>query len=323
MIICGAGDCRSGMDVELTYLGVSGFMIRSGDHVVLTAPHFTNPPVDLLGLNLFGAATVDPDPALIRQFFPADGEKASAIIVGHGHYDHLLDIPFIAESLATGATIYGSPTVRNMLLGDSALKHRIVAISGDSVGTVADSGAWMTTSDGAFRFMALRSSHAPIGKLLWHDIYWARGTVDTPLARLPKKAPDWRLGDPYAYLIDVLDRDGKPVFRIYYEDAAGDAPLGLPPAKLGGRRVDVAILCMPDAQLAKPPAPGPLVEALKPRYVIASHWESFFVPRTKGIELNPASDVKRFDKVMRQTLPSDADWSMPNPGSVYRFRSLP
>ncbi|MFL5543984.1 MAG: hypothetical protein ACJ792_04730 [Gemmatimonadaceae bacterium] len=60
---------------------------------------------------------------MIDRFLPAVADRASAILVGHGHYDHLLDVPYIATHRATSAFIYGGPSIRRMLMGDSILRR--------------------------------------------------------------------------------------------------------------------------------------------------------------------------------------------------------
>ena len=45
--------------------------------------------------------------------------------------------------------------------------------------------------------------------------------------------------------LDFLDDDDEPVFRVYYQDAPTNAPIGNPPATiLADKRVDVALLCV-------------------------------------------------------------------------------
>lgn len=316
MIVCVSESCAQPGDVEITYLGVAGFMIRSGDKVLLTAPHYSNPTMGRVG----AAATIRPNTRLIDSLFPAAARNASAILVGHGHYDHLLDVPYIGANLAKGAKIYGGPSVRNMLWGEKAIRQQLVAIDTLDAATDRAPGKWHMSSDGGFRFMAIRSSHAPayLAFFDWIRMDWAKGQVPDTLPALPRRAKDWKLGEPYAYLIEVLGDRGKPRFRIYYQDTASDAPLGSPPAD----SVDLAILTVASAQNARPRAPDQLLEALNPKFVIASHWEHFFQDQTKKIRRNPTSKFKQFEASMRNSAPQ-AEWSVPRPGAVYRFRPGP
>ena len=328
IIGCTTDPCAAGDEVKVTYLGVSGFLVEHRGRVLLTAPSFTNPSLDSVTPTRFRflrgrAPVIRPNTALIDRLLPPEADKASMILVGHGHYDHLLDVPHVANTRARAADIYGGPTVRHMLMGDSALRAnaaRVIAIDGADVGSVSRVGRWFTSKDGAFRVMALEADHARTVNLfrLW-GLLFAEGTVEKDLSELPKRAEDWKLGEPYSYLIDVLGEAGEPVFRIYFQDAPNTAPRGFPPASLGGRRVDLAILCVATARNVDPPSPDALVRVLRPRYVIASHWESFFRPQTLPIYLNPASDVDAFMRSLMNTMPADGRWAMPMPRTVLRF----
>ncbi len=77
-------------DVEITY----------GEFTVVVDPSFTRP---WFGMLLW--LRTRPKVELIRQYVP----KADAILVTHGHYDHLLDVPDAARH--TGARVYGSSNI--------------------------------------------------------------------------------------------------------------------------------------------------------------------------------------------------------------------
>ena len=64
---------------------------------MLVDPYMTRAPVE------DEAAPLVPDEAAIRAFTPA---RVDAILVGHSHYDHLLDVPSIARR--TGARVVGT-----------------------------------------------------------------------------------------------------------------------------------------------------------------------------------------------------------------------
>jgi L-ascorbate metabolism protein UlaG (beta-lactamase superfamily) len=82
------------------WLGVAGVEITCGDFSVVVDPSFTRP---WFGMLLWLRAR--PKPGLVRQYVP----KADVILVTHGHYDHLLDVPEAARF--TGATVYGSSNI--------------------------------------------------------------------------------------------------------------------------------------------------------------------------------------------------------------------
>ena len=205
--------------VVITYLGVSGFVIRGGplgDSALMTAPSFTHQRLIAVALPFI---PVKPDGPLIdRSLAGKQLGEVAAILVGHSHYDHLLDVPYVAEHQARAATIYGSTTTANILAPVAALRSRMQTIAAADVGTAQRAGRWFTVAGGRARFMAVESDHAPnIGPLRYT---YANTIDDEPRSSLPRTTHGWHKGQVYAYLIDLLDAGGKPVFRIFYQDAA-------------------------------------------------------------------------------------------------------
>jgi hypothetical protein len=323
---CAAGS-RCDDTVEITYLGVAGFVIRRGDAIVLTGPSFTNPPLDAVAPAFFrvfrrAARPIHPDTLEIERLLPRAADSASLLLVGHGHYDHLLDVPYVATHRAVGATILGGPSVRHMLMGDSTLRahpERVVAIDSADAGTVGRPGRWYYSRDSSVRVMALVADHAPTLRLFRGGPIFAEGVVREDMAALPKRAGDWKLGEPYSFLIDFMAADRRSsLFRVYFQDAPNTPPLGFPPrATLAGKGVDDALLCVATSRNV-PHAPDSLLAVIRPRYVIAGHWESFFRQQTLPLELNPASDVDAFMTVLSNLLPAEAGWVMPIPRTTVR-----
>ena len=211
-------------------------------------------------------------------------------------------------------------------MGDSTLHanpRRVVAIERSDVGNVTKPGRWWYSPDSTFRVMALEANHAPTIRIPGFRTTFANGVLDHDLDALPKSAEDWKLGEVYTYLIDVLDR-GNTRLRIYYQDAPNSAPKGFPPAAvIAARPVDLAILCVATARNTRPVSPDDLLRALRPRWVIASHWESFFRPQTYPLMLNPTSHIDEFMESLHRGLPVTSKWVMPNPRTVLRYATQP
>jgi hypothetical protein len=245
--------------------------------------------------------------------------------VGHGHYDHLMDIPYIATRRATMSRIFGGPSVRHMLMGDSALRsnggQRVVAISLGEAGSKNRRGVWYYTTDSAYRFMALVAGHAPTYRALKNSYLFTAGSVDVDLDSLPHTAAEWKLGEPYAYLIDVLSDDRKAiVFRIYFQDAPSEPPLGFPPTEvLAERAVDLAVLCgATSSNVAN--TPDSLLKVLKPAQVIVAHWEDFFRPQILPIQPSPGTQLGELRESLTKSLAPSVPWVMPLPQTTFRFR---
>ena len=330
VIGCAAANCgdRDSL-IAVTYLGVSGLLIGYGHHVLLTAPFFSNPSFGEVRPRvrklLRSTPRITPDTNTIERLLPRDADRATTILVGHGHYDHLMDLPYIATHRATAATIYGGPSVRHMLMGDSLLRtnagRRVVAIPEAVAGRQRRRGAWFYSSDSAYRFMALISGHAPTYRKWKHIYTFTSGTVDSDLDSLPRTAAEWKLGEPYSYLIDVLDnRTRAPVFRIYFQDAPSEPPLGFPPTEvLAERPIDLAMLCAATSSNVSN-TPDSLIVILKPTHVMLGHWEDFFRARSLPPQLGPGTDLDALRKSLEKSLSPGADWVMPLPQTTFWFR---
>ncbi len=276
--------------ISVTYLGVAGLLIEHNGHVMLTAPFFSNPS--------------------LRMVMP----RATRL---------LRSTPRISAD--TVAKIYSGPSVRHMLMGDSALRanggERVVAISAAAIGRKERRGVWYYSADSAYRFMALAASHAPTYRA-WRQVYtFTSGSVDVDLDSLPHTAAEWKLGEPYAFIIDVLsDRTRAPLFRIYFEDAPSEPPLGFPPTEvLAERPIDLAVICAATSSNVSN-TPDSLLTVLKPSQVILAHWEDFFRPQTLPIQLSPATDLDAIRESLRKSLPRASGWVLPLPQTTLRFK---
>jgi hypothetical protein len=293
--------------VEMTYLGVGGWIFRRGEDLVLTGPLFSDPSLLRTGLTSIRSDSA----AVDRGMAPYDVSGASAILVGHAHYDHLMDVPRVARLQAPRALILGSTTVRNTLGTWSGLWDRVLLVD-DSAGTVDRIGRWIHVSPGV-RVMPLLSHHAPHfeGYTLYH------GTRDRPMEEEPRWASEWLDGVTYAFLVDFMDADGSVQFRIYYQDAVAAPPRGLAPeALMRERPADVAVL-VPATFDQVDWHPEALVANLRPRWVLLGHWEDFFVPPeapTRSIRL---TDLRHFQKRLEAVHPGN-NW-LPDIGTVFRF----
>ena len=305
-------------DVQLKYLGAGGILIQRGADALVTAPFFSNPSLSRVA---FGE--IKSLPEQVDRFLGSGGKDlpgVTAILVGHAHYDHLMDVPYIKKKYLRQAKIYGSETMKNTLAGDHALNPADIVSVEEGAGTDTKPGTWWHASP-RLRFMALQSEHAPI---IFHWKFF-EGAYREPLPELPTRAYGWREGQTLAYLIDFLSADGSKVeFRIHYQDAASNAPLGFPPmvSQLpDSRPVDLAIVCMPGFDQVKD-YPEAIVNRLRPRFVVIVHWENFFelLPDDpRDLRTVPTEDAERFLGRLIPVLKPDGVFKLPAPGAWMRF----
>lgn len=304
--------------VQVKYLGAGGVVLKRGTDVLLTAPFFSNPSIPRVA---FG--TIEARPDQIDRFLggPSNGlAGATAILVGHAHYDHLMDVPYVKLRYLPDVKVYGSDTMKNTLAGDPAVKASDIVSVQAGAGTDRQLGKWWYATP-RLRFMALKSEHAPI---IAH-IKFFEGNYDAPLTKLPTRAWGWLEGQTLAYLIDFLGADGRTVeFRVHYQDAASTAPLGFPPVftqPADQRRVDLALVCVPGFDQV-PDYPEALVKRLNPRAVVLIHWEDFFAPlpdASSDLRTVAALDAPAFLARLQAVMPPDATFKLPAPGSWMAF----
>jgi L-ascorbate metabolism protein UlaG (beta-lactamase superfamily) len=275
----------SGEGVRLVYLGTGGWLFEHEGAQVLAGPLFSNPAFLTTGLGLIEPDTV----AIDRYMSRLDVSGAAAILVGHAHYDHLMDVPRVARRHAPDARILGSRTVLNTLGTWSGLMDR-VEVMNEVAGDEATSGHWVHLGT-SIRVMALRSLHGPH----FDGLTFYAGTAEGPRAEMPGAATEWVDGETYAFLVDFLDAGGGVVFRIYYQDAVAPPPWGFAPdAVVSARPVDVAIL-VPATFEEVPWHPEAIVRNLRPRRVLLGHWEDFFKPFAELPRPVPFTDLSEFE----------------------------
>lgn len=280
------GTCRDSLDIVA--MGVSGFLFvpwRDSTQLVMTPPSYTNPTLwwTVFGNWLFGSKPNEARIARRVRDLPAIGPdrlaRVRAVLVGHVHYDHLMDLPVLARALPN-ATVYGSRSVVNTLnavpafAGASGPASRLVPMDALAGESGARPGRSLSISD-AVQMRAIAWEHAP--NFGTHVI--ARGNVAPAKSALPRGIFGWKLGRVYAYAIDVLDRDGGVGTRIVLHDAGASPDVV--------RRAVAVIGTMPTARSTvliitaanfdqEPSYPDILLASIAPAHVLLGHWEDFF-----------------------------------------------
>ncbi|HET9948707.1 MAG TPA: hypothetical protein VFQ22_07285, partial [Longimicrobiales bacterium] len=293
--------------LRLVYLGSGGWIMEHDGAKVLTGPLFTHPGLVHTGLLPIHSDTAEVDRWMSRY----DVSDALAILVGHAHYDHLMDVPRVAHVHAPRARIVGSSTVANTLGTWSGLLDRVDVVN-DSAGDQEHVGRWLRYGE-RVRVMALRSKHAP--HFDGYTLY--AGTRAEPLDEEPAFASDWLDGETFAFLIDFLAGPDSVAFRVYFQDAVAAPPAGFAPEALVRERpVDVAIL-VPATFDQVDWHPEALVENLRSRRVLLTHWEDFFVPIEEPLRSIRLTDLAHFEARLDRVF--DGPWWRPDLWTEFLF----
>lgn len=297
-------------------LGVQGFVLTFRGESVMSAPLFTRQNGVDVALN--APITIDV-PGIEDGLADVDLGSLRAIVSGHAHYDHLMDLVHVMGTMTPTVPLYANRTARHVLAAvapdrdpsctspaptETIDRARIVALD-DPLASHVDytncpdqqpagaplAGSWVSVPGSHVRLMPICTTHpAQIGTM-----HFAPGSIDTDQCDLPAPASGWLEGQTLGFVIDFLDdTDTAPLFRIYYQDAPATRPVGeVPAAILAERRVDLAVLCA-GSNDAVENQPTDILANVDPRFAIAGHWESFFVPRTDPVQPIPFLHVDLF-----------------------------
>ncbi len=308
--------------LEIHGLGIQGFWLQWGHEAVLTAPLYTRQS----GFDVTVSAPITRDDAAIDTGLAGEPlDELVAVISGHAHYDHFIDVPHILD-MAPHARVYTNTTGRHVLAALSPDRtgctsapasptidrSRVIAMD-DALASHVDytncpdqrpdgaplEGTWLEVS-AHIRLKAFCSMHpAQVG-----PYHFGAGSIDQDQCDLPAAASGWLEGQTLAFLVDFLDDQGAPAYRVYYQDAPTNAPSGhIPAPALAEKAVDVAILCVGSSD-AVADQPAAILGNLTPRFALSGHWEDFFQPvgSTAPIPLlDVAGYVQRADAAMPGT----------------------
>ena len=216
------------------WLGVGGFELKSPGYTLLIDPYLSR----ISGWT-FLVGSVRPQQDAIQKHI----SDCDAILVTHSHFDHVMDVPWIANS--TGAKIYGSPNT-----------CRLAEISGVARGQIQEIQAGDHMELNGFRIRVLPAVHAKM------PLYPPR-----PLSsdlKIPLKALGYRMDRIYSFHISFADRS-----------------LLINPGYMNGTVVAADILLM--HPYFKEPHELLLLGEMGPRVVIPIHWDNHHRPLSKPV----------------------------------------
>lgn len=252
--------------LQIKYLGVGCMQITSGRHQVITDPFISRLS---LTQTAFGKALPDVH-EIQKRLGPTN--HTSFILVGHGHYDHALDIPVLDTMIPPDAKIIGSSSLKNQMISFN-IQHEIISAE-------IHFYRWIYNTDSTVRIMSLPSHHAPhfMGIKLYHGHY------DKPPRKKINKASQWKDGTILAFLVDFLNKN-QIVHRIFVQTSSApyykDTRLE---KEMSERLPDIAVMNYYTLRswMKKYPEENHQVFG---KQVIICHWENFFRKWNQPVKL--------------------------------------
>ncbi len=226
--------------LTLTWFGTAGFRLAYQDTVVWIDPYVTR-----LSLGeLVRHKVVPPSDDAVARWI----DRADAVLVGHTHFDHALDVPAIARRF--GCRVYGSMSLAH-LMTLYGMPQRAVVVDPHRDYEV-----------GPFRFHFVPSIHSKL-QLGLGVPYSGELTCESVDALTPQA---YRCGQVWGVFIEVAG------FRIYHQGSAD-----LLEDEIRDRGVDL-FLCGASGRRFTPHYVERVVRALDPKLIIPTHYDDFFRP---------------------------------------------
>lgn len=247
--------------MEITWLGTAGFRIRAGDASVLIDPYLTRNP---------GAIPQQP-------LTPEDLGPADAILVSHGHFDHIMDVPAIARH--TGARVFCGTTAAHTLKGNRIFGDRGLAknrLEKNQIGVIEKDRTTLHIK--GIRATAFFSRHVRFDARL----------LVTTLARVAPgigKVLPLVLGFPCGQVLSWRLRAENKTLHFFGSAGSGKAEL----QALATSPPDILLVPLQGhsdiCDLA-----FRYVEILRPETVIPHHQDDFYPPLSQTVDIQPFVD---------------------------------
>ncbi|WFE50067.1 MBL fold metallo-hydrolase [Micromonospora sp. WMMD1155] len=229
--------------VSFRWWGTAGWRVDIGDRTVLVDPFLSR-----IDTGLFRGA-FNPAKALTVRTDVIDPrvDRATTVLVTHTHWDHFMDVPYIAER--TGARVFGTLTAYHLGLAYELPSTQLSAVKG---GEVLDFGDHTVEVVGS-----LHSRNASYS-VAFPGVRVSRPARPETIADLPE-------GDTLGYLLRV---DGGP--SVYFTGASDVAE-----RNLTGLAPDVAMVAMQSATTTGDYLPRLLAGLDYPKVVVPVHYDNF------------------------------------------------
>jgi L-ascorbate metabolism protein UlaG (beta-lactamase superfamily) len=256
--------------VSVRWTGAAGLEFTHNGQTILIDPYHSRPgKFDVFFRRLM------PNIHDIESYLKEIPGKLSAIIVGHTHFDHALDIPEFSKHF--NGSLIGSLSLEK-LMARHGMAGRVTICEGNKRIELPGNAA----------VTMIPSTH---GLVAFGRIPYP-GSID-PSGRFPLTAREYRHGEVYMPKLEV----GGTIFMH-----AGSA--NLIESALNGHHCDVLFMCVPGWKKV-PAYTTHLLEIVKPRMIIPFHFDDFTTPVRPHLKprILPLTDLTGFVRRIKQSAP--------------------
>jgi len=246
--------------LRLRSLGTAGFVLEAAQRRLVLDPFVSRPGVWRTLLR-----RLRPDEGLLERHVP----HADDVLVGHAHYDHVLDAPALCRR--TGARLLGSRAVANVGRAAGLPETQIVPLEGGE-----------RIASGALVVRGLRSRHGRV----WFGRVPLPGDIESP-PPWPPRVFDLRHGLVLNWLVEG---PGASVLHVDSADWVDEEVAGL--------RVEVLCLCA-IGWTRRPEYVEGLIREVRPRFVLPCHWDVFTRPLEAPVRVLPGCRLGPFLDAIR------------------------
>ena len=247
-------------DVQLTHLGAAGWEITHGRTTVLLDPYLSR--LRITG-RAFGTGSTPPLAGDTRQVFGPDDDlipdtaavdrhvtRADVILHSHSHFNHTLDMPYIARK--TGATVVGTESTINLARAGGVPEAQLLTVRGGE-----------DYEFGGFAVKVIPSLHSAMNAKRYFD-----GRVVPRDFRGPRRMSNDVEGGTLAYLLRIGGH------RILWFGS-----MNYIERELLGLRPDVVMIAAAHQRREIHDYTGRLMRVLgRPPLVFATHWDEQSFP---------------------------------------------
>lgn len=229
--------------IKIRWLGAAGIELSTDDQTILIDPYLSR----ISKYNIFFGRP-SPKNDIIQRYFESLSAKLSAILTGHTHFDHAMDIPEFAK--LSDCDIIGSRSLDTLL-----------TIHGQPGRVLVCKGRELVQISGGIRVDMIQSAH---GRVALGRVPYP-GEID-PGLKPPLKANQYRLGTVFSPKVET---GGGTILHV------GSA--NFIESELDGHHCDILLMCVPGWK-KNPAYAAQLPKIVQPKIIIPIHFDDFSVP---------------------------------------------